>query len=462
MSFEKKIQWSEPVPNESSGNRDHRNFTAEVQAAQTIEKNSSNLGDRNPSYVADPATKDALKIVDDRARDLAKPAVAGLTARAVYLALSGQLYVDEHSIARNLSKIDSPVAKQVLDTMGELKANDWNFVKGPANWKTGGAYEPFTRRVWYSTNGWRGELQHMLGAGNSPVQKASVIFAHEIGHHDQNRVTYSVHPSESEASLVMAKRHLLTETRAMITEVHIGQQSGTVTPCVLARQTALQTGTLADHIVQSHPNSAGLQPAEARKFVNEYIDKTYGKNLIDPVNGSVRSFDMRAGFGQNKVATLAEDAEFVSMLNTPGQYKVLREEPLFEFRNLTVKDRPMLTKLLQKTKFVRAGEGSILPHIMGYGGRAVGAVCLVLAANDVINQYQLSVGAGTGRLGRIATDWAGFEAGGRAARFAAAAMKVHNPYISTALVLGAGIVASNALDLAVGETLESSMRKVSS
>ncbi len=392
------------------------------------------------------------------AADLAKPVVAGLTARAAYLALSGQLYVDEHSIARNLSKIESPVAKQVLDTMGELKANDWNFVKGPANWTTGGAYEPFTRRVWYSTNGWQGELQHILGAGNSPVEKASVLFAHEIGHHDVNHLTYWVDPADSEASLVMAKRHLLGETRAMITEVHIGQQSGAITPSVLTRQAALQAGTLADHIVQSHPNSAGLPPAEARQLVNEYIDKTYGKNLIDSTTGKVRSFDMRAGFGQNNVAVLAEDAQYMGQLTEPGQYKVLRGEPILEFRKLTVQDRPMLTKLLQETKFLRTGEGSNIPRIVGYGGRALGAVCLVLAANDVIGQYKEGSAKGTGRLARIATDWAGFEAGGRVAKLASAALEVRNPYIATAVVLAGGIVGSNIFDLGVGEKLE---RKIS-
>ncbi len=51
---------------------------------------------------------------------------------------------------------------------------------------------------------------------------------------------------------------------------------------------------------------------------------------------------------------------------------------------------------------VIAGSNSPVASIAGHGTRVLAAVGLALAANDIVGQYRQGVGAGTGRLTRVA------------------------------------------------------------
>jgi hypothetical protein len=397
------------------------------------------------------------------ASDMAQPAVAGLTARFAHLALTGQLYVDKGSIARAIAKSDSPVAKQILGTAREMETNDWRFLKAPPNWEYGGKYDNMTRTLWYSTRGWRGEFQYILGAGEGPITEAAVGFSHEVGHHDTNVASYWVEPADSGAYQVMAKRGIIAETRAMLGEVHMDQELGASTEFARERLAALRSGTLGDYISNvSHLNHGGLPDGEANQMVNQYLEKTYGKNVVDPVSGKVRAFDMRAGFGKNQVAPLATDGEYLSWLESEdGHYLNLRQDPsgLFEARNLAIEGQPLRTFMLQKTRFLRAGESSAA-GIFGHGTRALAAVGLVFAANDIAGQYRQGAGAGTGRLACVATDWAGYEAGALAGRTAVKALAIYNPWAATAISLGTAIVASDVFDKGLGQRLESAVHRL--
>jgi hypothetical protein len=447
--MESNEPWSDPVgKNQSTKSSSIEKFGISAPASETANRTSLTL----------LADTDLVHLATG-AKDLAQPAVAGLTSRFAYLALSGQLYVDKDSIARTIAGAKSPVAAQIVDKIHELEAKDWRFSKGPVNCPTSGFYEPFTRSIWYSTGGLAEEFRYILGTGDNPQKIAAPLLAHELAHHDINTVAYWISPDDSEAAAVMAKRHLIAETRAMTAEVHIGQQIGVLSSNGKVRAAAMKAGKLADAIIDSHPNADYAPRTEATDLVNNYLDNTYGKNLVDPSTGKVRPFDLRAGFGKNRVAALPTDAEYFAELNKPGNYLAMRNDSLFEFRKFEVKGHPAISSLLEETKFLRAGE-SKAASIIGHSSRALGAVSLFLAANDIVGQYRLSSAAGTGRLARVLTDWAGFEVGAAGARSLVKALAIRNPYAATAIVIGAAASASNAFDLSLGKRLETAIRDI--
>jgi len=402
-----------------------------------------------------------MEIIDLKSswHDWALSADSALTARYAYLALSGELFVDKNSMAGKIAATKSPVADQILTTIKELEGNDWQFIKTPPGYSP--SYISSLRQIRYPATGWQGETRFILGHGSSPINNSAVWFSHEVGHHDVNNFRYEV-PPKSEASMVMKKRGVIGETRAILTESHMSDLLKPSDPGLVGRQVgikaALKNGTLGEYITTvTHPSLGGVPVVEMNKLVGEYVPRTYGQNTIDPLTGSVRPFNIKAGFGTNFVEPLVGDIdEIISETHPNFSHRANRVFQNNEVRLFKVEGQPLLTKVLERTKFLRAGE-SAWAGVAGHGSRAVVACGLALAASDLIGQYELSVSHGNGRLARVLADWSGFEGGAAAARSVVRAAALRNPWTATAVTLGAGLVATEVIDFAVGKALERSI-----
>ncbi len=392
--------------------------------------------------------------------DLAQPAGVGIAARYARLAFTGQLYVDERSISRAIANSKSPMADQILDTAEHLKSQDWRFLKVAP--KEGFLFSDMRRYLTYSTSGWKGELQHILGFGHGQIKESALMFSHEIGHYDTKLLDYDVEKADLAASQTMIKRKMVGEGRAMLTESHMAEYLKPSTARLIERQVrlkdALKTGTLADFMATTHWYTRDLPVAQGNILLNNYLEKSFGSDLIDPITNKVRPFKLSSGYGQAIVTPLPEDATMKAWYEGPrGDYIANRKFPTNDPRHLHIEGHPLQTEFWQKTKFLRAGE-SPLAEIVGHGGRALAAGGLLLAVSDVVGQYQQGFSNGNGRVVRMGCAWMGYEAGASAIKKTALQIAVRRPFLATALTVGTALVGSLLLDKTMGEGLENAIK----
>ncbi|MDZ4836703.1 MAG: hypothetical protein SGJ27_23230 [Candidatus Melainabacteria bacterium] len=373
--------------------------------------------------------------------------LSAISARVAYFGVTDQLHVDQYTMRKSLERMKSPVAKQLVDVMDDLVAKDWQILKEPLLSSSGGSYNEFSRRLWYSE---RFALPGYL-LGQSPVKRAlSYPFSHELGHHKPS-LCYSVDSPAADAE-TMAKRHLLGEAKAMLTEIHITEELK-VPPHsnTLARKTALSNGSLGAQILIDHAQVTSalrnplapkaVQDSNVNRMVNSYLEETFGRNLIDPETGKVRPFDLKAGINGPVIAELAEDPSFRYLTS---KYKELRNEPDVEHRS-------------RLGRFFKAGETKT-GSIMMRGLKGAGAVGGMLMVTDVYGAFQDSSAAGFGRIGKLATEVAGFEAG--TASGTAASLKLLSKHPKTRIItsLGAGLSGAYGAGEYIGKHVETMIK----
>jgi hypothetical protein len=385
---------------------------------------------------------------------IADHALSAVSARLAYFGVTDQLHVDHFTMRKGLGRLDTPVAKQLVGVMDDLVANDWQFVKESSLSTQGGSYNQFSRQLRYTE---RWALPGYL-FGQSPVKRALAYpFAHELGHH-KPPLSYYADP-KTPAGEIMAKRYLLAEAKAMLTEVHISDALRvTPHPLTQARKTALGNGTLGTQILSDHAfNTEALrrpdvpravQESSANRLVNTYLEETYGRNLVDPSTGKVRPFDFKAGINAPHIAEIADDGLFRSELVKEGNYKEIRKEPLFDQRS----------KLGKLSLLGETHTGSVFMR----GAKAAGAIGGMLMVTDVVGAFQESSRAGFGRIGKLATEIGGFEAG--TAIGTAGSLKVLAKFPKAQLVatLGTGVLGAYGAGEYVGQYVETMIKGSSS
>ena len=236
---------------------------------------------------------------------------------------------------------------------------------------------------------------------------------------------------------------LATETRAILTQLHIAQQTGDGTITNARAQAALQSGNLGGFIYETWGKSGELYDSfktinkqEAKEFVNKYIEENFGKDVYSRWTGKVRAFDINAGLDK-QIGHITGDQELAVAMNEvkPGL-------------------RPTETALSRFLSDTRGGSALIR------GGQTLGALGLLVAANDVHGAFEKSTGSGVGRLGRVGCDWAGFEFGtaggallGRGLALAFAERRL--PIVAVPmLVMGGGMIGSHVFDSKWGAKVE--------
>src|SRR5207237_5493189 len=100
----------------------------------------------------------------------------------------------------------------------------------------------------------------------------------------------------------LANRLLATETRAIITQLHVGDAIGDTHLSNEGLKVALRSGDLGGAIHDGWRNASDIYGPfntitrkEATTFVNGYIESTFGKDLLDPKTGKIRPFNIDAG-----------------------------------------------------------------------------------------------------------------------------------------------------------------------
>ncbi len=446
----KKVLEGERLQSEESG--------AEV-AAQAARQPSSKQAER----------KDTERYFYNCGEQL-DPYLRALTGRITYLGLKGTLVADEHSWRFALAK-SGPVGEQLLERMSQLEANGWSVGRLGYNdpyWeltKTGKG-----ERIWrmFTLGGYHCDLQegravkriaingrvvslaNMIAAafGSADAPKGiATLMAHELGHEDGILREHpgnwqKLSPSQQRT---LAKRMLATETRAILTQLHVADQIGDNTITNTRFKAALQRGNLGAFIHETWGKSGDkygsfstMSRQEATAFVNQYIAETFGKDIYNPANGKVRAFDLNAGL-ERQIGTIAGDAELVERMKVGRQGM-----------------RPAETTLSRMLGETRTG------RFLARGGQALGAVGLLALANDLNGAFEQGAEQGVGRLGRVGVDWAGFEAGTATGAFVGRALAVRfaerkMPMLAIPLmIIGGGMVGSHAFDRAIGQRVESS------
>ncbi len=355
----------------------------------------------------------------------------GIAGRWAYLGVTGKLHIDSNSWQGALKKA-GPVGEQLLERKIALEGKGWTFGKlgfSDPYWELKG--QGYASRIWRLTSlgGYHWDVHdgslhngkvsealkglpvkritynpgvisaaNILGYGygtSDPIKNVATIMAHELGHEDG---ILREHPGDWKSLLpeeqkTMAKRMLATESRAIVTQLHIAQQIGDTHIQNTMLRSSLRGGELGGYIHDTWGKSGGkygafsvLDRKEAITFVNSYLDETFGKGLINPKTGHVRAFDVNAGFGK-QIGSITGDVELQSLMaeNKTGV-------------------RPPVSRL---GTFAESASGRGL--IRGVQGLA--AVGVLAMVGDLRGAFKEGPAAGIGKVARIGTDWVGFEAG---------------------------------------------------
>ncbi|MCC6978114.1 MAG: hypothetical protein IT343_07310 [Candidatus Melainabacteria bacterium] len=410
---------------------------------------------------------------------LVDPALRAFTARFAYLAATDSLTANNGKIT-DLLKKSGPVGEQLLAKMADMEQSGWkirplsfndrymqlekpNFFSRLAKMGTlsGYHYDYFKgeqlRTVAYNnvTNALGGVMGSNYGAG-TPLKRITGIVSHELAHHDGTLADIKNAANLPRAEQqTLAKRLLATETRAVLTQLHISDKIGDrhITDDVF--KAALRKRDLGGLIYDAWGKSGStyasfgsLDRKYANTFVNEFIDdlsaKTQGKfatPLIDMKTGKVGVFDINEGIG-NRFGAVTGDDELMRRMQSPTLEKGV---PAGRFAG-----------------FFESKTGRAVSH----GMKGVAAIGLISTAADLKGAYGESFAKGNSRLARVGVDWAGFEAGtALGSKFATAltvASKVRVPMAAIPLVaIAAGIGGSYLADKYMGESVENYLsRKV--
>lgn len=408
----------------------------------------------------------------------------GMGARFAYLGLRGKLFVADADWQSALKRA-GPVGEQLIQRLDHLKGKGWTFgslgladpyweLKGQgyasriARMTSLGGYHwdvhdgvlangKFVedlrglpvKRVTYN----RGlvSLANVLGYGygtSDPVKNVATIMAHELGHEDGILREHpgswkSLSPGEQKN---LAMRMLATESRAIVTQLHVAQQLGDSHIQNTLLRSALRSGDLGGVIFDTWGKSGGKYDAfaaltrrEAAGFVNSYLDETFGKDLINRSTGQIRPFDINAGFGK-QIGSIAGDAELSALMaeNRPGV--PAPQSRAGSFLTETASGRALLR-----------------------GGQALAAVGVLATVHDLRGAFKESPVAGLARLARVGVDWGGFEAGTAVSMMAAERLAMTMPAgrmgkLIPFLAIAGGMGGAHAADKYFGTKVEKALR----
>lgn len=401
------------------------------------------------------------------------PTLRAFTAKFGYLVATNNLTADNQKVTQLLKK-SGPMGEQLLAKMAEMEQAGWkvkpmtfndrylqlekpNLLSRFAKMGTlsGYHYDYFKgeqlRTVAYNNvaNAMGGVVGSSYGAGN-PVKRVTSIVSHEIAHHDGTLADIRDASKLTRAEQqTLAKRILATETRAVLTQLHVADKVGDMHVSNDALKAALRKRDLGGFIYDAWGKSGStyssfgsIDREYAKTFVNGFMDdlsaKTtakFGAPLVDVKTGKVGLFDINEGIG-NRFGAVTGDEELLRRMQSPT-----------------------VERGVQPGRFAAFME-SKTGRVLGHGMKGLAAVGLIATVADVKSAYGESAAKGNARLARVGVDWAGFEVGtvvgSRLATSLAVASKVKVPIAAIPLAaIVAGFGGSYIADKQVGERIES-------
>jgi hypothetical protein len=379
------------------------------------------------------------------------PTVA-LAARFAYLSLSGKLDMDKQTIEKTLAKA-GPVGEQVLQRMKVLESEGWTFAQLTFN-EAGLKEEhpnPFKRLMyWFNVGGYNDKNGRRIRYGNplhtvssvvgltygsgDPRKEAATVMAHEISHSD------GIITGENKDYLperqIFAKRLLATEARAILTQLQVGQSIGANELTADLMHEALRRKDLGGFIYDNwrYKQFNAIDRKEAVTFANEYIEKSFGPDIVDTETGKVRSFDIDAGLNEQIGSTSWDHLD-----NGP-------------------KPREMKSPVNAASEITHAGSFS-------RWARNIFALGTLATVSDLKGAFQQGPAEGFARTSRAGTDWAGFEAGNCiGAQAGKIAIRFLAPPVARMLLpivaIGTGCYLSTRADQYLGREFESTLREI--
>jgi hypothetical protein len=102
-----------------------------------------------------------------------------------------------------------------------------------------------------------------------------------------------------------------------------------------------------------------------------------------------------------------------------------------------------------------------IDSILAHGSRGLATLGLFAAVNDVYGAFKEGPAAGMGRLAKVGTEWGGYEIGARAASLALGSVAGRFKVLTTLATMATGFAGSYAANAAVGESLETKIKKLS-
>jgi hypothetical protein len=398
-----------------------------------------------------------------------KPEVEGIGARYLYLALTDQIVADNRAVQKALIRANTPVAQQLLERWELMEDQHWRISGSQSSLPPGqvmngaqGLHQIDNRLVIYQqpTRTW----QRVLG-GPDPVQEATSILAHELGHHDGHN-WHMVNSADAEANVAMAKRLLSTEARALVSQIHLAQATGADISRVISVPEvvqALRQNDLGGYIYRNwkapfyppdlpqrfanHPNPQWrytnypypefqfINEPEARLHVNQYLTQTFGHDFFDTHTGKVKPININAGLGNMNYPLHA------------GESTRPPFEPRYRWQVEPGSARPIEAPF---------GSGRGLDGTVHRGLHCLAALGMMACVSDVGTKFGESAGAGFGEIGRVGVSWGAFEVSSRLIG-ATLGRKLPLP-----LTLGAGLalgaLTSHYADRLVGKSLAHNIR----
>ncbi len=382
----------------------------------------------------------------DSLSELLAPGAAGLSARLTSLGLKGELHLDVNSMKRQLSKLESPVAGELVNRVNGMQADGWQFLEAAPE-AHAGVYQLSRRRIFYQPQG--SMLSHALGLELNPIKQTLPILAHETAHHN-GALFYKTSSLNAEERRVMDLRMLEAETTSMLTETHIADQLGVKDSrpwnvSTEPRRAAIKSGELGQYILDTHGSKYFKEmpePQWVKSKVNQFIDTVYGGSIVDSTSGKVRAFDLNASYGRN-IAEIRLDEIARQKFNNIDYLNERIKRPESDVRSKLGK-----TLGLGENQFMSTGA-----HVI----KGLAAFGLLMAVGDIAGGFEQSVGTGIKRLTKVGVDWSGYGAGTAAANAVMTGMgdiAMHCPRIGTAAVVLSGFAGAYLADVGIGRYLE--------
>lgn len=403
---------------------------------------------------------------------LIDPALRAFSARFAYLAVTNNLTADNGAVTSALKKT-GPMGEQLLARLSDMEEAGWKLKPMGFNDRylqlekpgiigrmgkmvnlSGYHYDYFKgeqlRTVAY--NNFNNMLGGVLGTSyntGSPVKHIAAITAHELAHQDKTLADFKDMSKLSHAEQqTLARRLLATETRAILTQLHVADKVGDLHLSNDSLKAALVKRDLGGFIHDAWGKSSStyssfgsIDRQYAKTFVNEFIDDlskktaaSFNSPLIDPKTGRVGVFDLNEGVGK-RFGSIAGDDDLLKRMNSPT-----------------------LEAAAQPGRFSTFME-SRTGRVLGHGMRGLAAVGLVATVADLKGAYEESFEKGNARLARVGVDWAGFEVGmalgARLSKAIAISSKVKVPVAAIPLAaMAVGFGGSYVADKHIGEKLE--------
>ncbi|MFN8654866.1 MAG: hypothetical protein U0105_00895 [Candidatus Obscuribacterales bacterium] len=243
------------------------------------------------------------------------------------------------------------------------------------------------------------QLSHAVGAPiENPTKVAAAWLAHEVGHHD-GIILYDLPPGHR-AEPIMAKRALLSEARAYMSEAFVSQCLGVQQAETSARTMALRINDLGGNVFDTHyyPSWDSLSRSQAVSAVNRHLFTHYAEPLVSPT-GKLLPFDINKGTGDN-IHRLPCDPLFAE---DPAVDVVL-----LDFRDQVRRTADGGTCAVESTHLLTSGKWQRMAGKLGLLGVAV-------TVTDVFGAYNRGMNQGHERLVQTGINWFGYEGGSAAA-----------------------------------------------